>query len=264
MGEIIAVANQKGGVAKTTTVINLAAALGRKGYKVLMVDADSQGSLTIASGIKQADDLEVTLASKMYERAGDNEVDNDVMDAIMNIAEQIDLIPGNITTAPLETYLVNVIGRELLLRDILNEVRDEYDYILIDCMPSLGMMTLNALVAADNVLIPVQAEYLSVKGLNQLLGAVKSVKGRLNRNLGVKGIVITMLKTNTRYGKDIVSKIEELFGNNIHVFEAQIPNTIKVAEASIAGKSVIEYCPESKAAEAYLKLGEELIRDGKK
>ena len=187
MGKVISVANQKGGVAKSTTTLNLGVGLARQGKKVLLIDADPQGSLTASLGYVEPDDIGTTLATIMMNIINDEEIAEE--EGILHHEEQVDLLPANIELSALEVTMSNVMSRELIMKEYIDTMRSRYDYILIDCMPSLGMMTINALVASDMVLIPVQAAYLPVKGLQQLIRTISMVKKRLNRKLTIQGIL---------------------------------------------------------------------------
>ena len=202
MGKVISVANQKGGVAKSTTTLNLGVGLARQGKKVLLIDADPQGSLTASLGYVEPDDIGTTLATIMMGVINEEEINEE--EGVLHHAEQVDLLPANIELSALEVTMSNVMSRELIMKEYIDTMRSRYDYILIDCMPSLGMMTINALVASDMVLIPVQAAYLPVKGLQQLIRTISMVKKRLNRNLSIQGILLTMVDFRTNYAKDIM------------------------------------------------------------
>ena len=202
MCKVISVVNQKGGVAKSTTTLNLGVGLVRQGKKVLLIDADPQGSLTASLGYVEPDDIGTTLATIMMGVINEEEIVEE--EGILHHEEHVDLLPANIELSALEVTMSNVMSRELIMKEYIDTMRSRYDYILIDCMPSLGMMTINALVASDTVLIPVQAAYLPVKGLQQLIRTISMVKKRLNRKLTIQGILLTMVDFRTNYAKDIM------------------------------------------------------------
>ena len=235
-GKVISVVNQKGGVGKTTTTVNLGIGLARAGKKVLLIDADPQGSMTVSLGHDEPDDIEITLASVIGAMINEEEISEDF--GIIHHEEGIDFLPANIELSGLEVSLVNVMSRETLLRGYIEMVRNNYDYILIDCMSSLGMVTINALVASDSVVIPVQAAYLPVKGLEQLIKTIFKVKRQLNRKLKIDGILLTMVDMRTNHAKDIANKVHEAYGANVEIFKSVVPLSVRAAETSAEGKSI--------------------------
>lgn len=257
---VIAVANQKGGVGKTVTCVNLGIGLAREGKKVLIIDADPQGSLTISLGFSEPDRMEYTLATAMMKIINDEEMD--IKEGILYHEEGVDVLSGNIELSGLEISLIGVISRETILREFISYLKGGYDYIIIDCMPSLGMLTINALAAADSVLIPVQAAYLPVKGLQQLIKTISRVKRQLNPGLKIEGILLTMVDNRTNYAKDISAQVYEAYSSSINVFEVEIPLSVRAAEISAEGSSIYEYDPKGKAACAYTKLIKEVISHG--
>ena len=259
---VIAVVNQKGGTAKTTTVENLGIGLARQGKKVLLVDTDPQGSLTISLGYPRPDELDVTLFDLLNKTI--NEAAVNVGEGILHQPEGIDLIPANISLAGLEVALVNTMNRERVLKQFLEPIKGNYDYVLLDCMPSLGMLTVNALAAADAALVPVQANYLSAKGLEQLLQTINKVKRQINPKLRIEGILLTMVDGRTNYGKEISSLIRDTYGGHIKIFNAEIPRSVRAAEISAEGKSIFLHDPKGKVAESYQDLTKEVLRNAEK
>ena len=250
MSHIIAIANQKGGVGKTTTCTNLGIGLAQEGKQVLLIDSDPQGSLTISLGYDRPDQLLITLS--------------DIMEKVMvenTIAPNEGLLPHEegVTIMP-EVSLVNAMNREKILKQYLDSMKRQYDYVLIDCMPSLGMLTINALAAADSVIIPVQAQYLSAKGLEQLLQTINKVRRQINPKLKISGILLTMVDSRTNYAKEISTLLRDTYGSKIKVFATDIPHSVRAAEISAEGKSIYSHDPKGKVAEAYRELTKEVLK----
>lgn len=259
--KVIAITNQKGGVGKTTTTVNLGVGLAKDGHRVLLIDADPQGSLTVSLGIKDPDELDESLATVMTASIEDMQLPPET--GIIQHNEGVDLMPSNIELSGIETGLFNTMSREFVLRNYINSVKQDYDYILIDCMPSLGMMTINALVAADSVIIPSQPNFLSTKGLNLLLRSISKVKRSINPNLRVEGILLTMVDSRTNNAKDIISSLRQSVGQNIRVFDTEIPHSVRAAESALAGVSIFTHDKSGKVAAAYENLTKEVSNIGR-
>ena len=249
MCKVYAVASQKGGVAKTTTAINMGVDLARKGYKVLLVDADAQGSLTAGLGYSQPDSIEKTLANIMEMEVNEEPYEWDY--GILHHSERVDILPSNIELSGLEVSLVGVWSREKILSRYIEKVRNYYDVIILDSMPSLGLVTINVFAAADRIIIPVQAAYLSLKGLEQLIKTIGRVKKILNPGVGIEGIVITMLDIRTNYARDIVKLLNSAYGDAVRIHKTMIPFSVRAAEATAEGVSIFMHDPKGKVALAY-------------
>lgn len=261
-GTVTAVVNQKGGTGKTTTCENLGIGLAMEGKKVLLVDTDPQASLTISLGYPIPDRISPTLSDLMKKIVSDQPIKSG--EGILHHPEGVDLVPANIELAGMEVSLVNVMSRESVLKQYLDSVKKEYDFILLDCMPSLGMLTINALAAADNVIIPVQAQYLPAKGLEQLLQTVNKVKRQINPKLRIEGILLTMVDGRTNYAKDISALIRENYGGKLKVYQTDIPRSVRAEEISAEGKSIFRHDPKGKVAEAYRVLTKEVLQNAEK
>ncbi len=255
MGKIIAIANQKGGVGKTTTSINLSAALAENGKKVLVIDSDPQGNTTSGFGIEKNE-----LENSIYELLlGDCSVEECV---IKKENARLSILPANVNLAAAEVELIDAPSKEFILKREIDYIRDKYDYIIIDCPPSLSLLTINALTTADSVLVPIQCEYYALEGLSQLIYTVNLVKSRLNPELDMEGVVFTMYDSRTNLSEDVVQNVRSVLKQ--HIFDTIIPRNIRLAEAPSRGLPINEYDPRSAGAEAYSSLAKELIRKNRK
>lgn len=259
---IMAILNQKGGTGKTTTCENLGVGLAMEGKKVLLVDTDPQASLTICLGHPVPDQLSPTLSDMMGKILSEQPIAPG--EGILHHPEGVDLMPANIELSGLEVSLVNAMSRETILKQYLDTVKQNYDFILLDCMPSLGMLTVNALAAADNVLIPVQAAYLPAKGLEQLLQTINKVRRQINPKLRIEGILLTMVDSRTNYSKDISNLIRENYGGKLKVYKTDIPRSVRAEEISAEGTSIFKHDPKGKVADAYRVLTKEVLNNAEK
>lgn len=250
MSKIIAIANQKGGVGKTTTSVNLAACLASLGKKVLLVDIDPQGNTTSGLGINKAD-----VANCIYDVLINDVHPKDAM--VGTSVPGLTVIPATIQLAGAEIELVPTISRELRLKKSLHMVKHEFDYVLIDCPPSLGILTINSLTAADSVLIPIQCEYYALEGLSQLLNTVRLVQKHLNTTLQIEGVLLTMLDARTNLGIQVIEEVKKYFQQK--VYQTIIPRNVRLSEAPSHGQAIITYDPKSKGAEVYLELAKEVV-----
>ena len=256
--KITALCNQKGGVGKTATTVNLGIGLAREGKRVLLADIDPQGSLTASLGYQNPDQMENTLAEILGRIISEEPLTPG--EGIIHHAEGVDLLPANIELSGVEVTLVNIMSREMVLREYLNSIRDRYDVILLDCCPSLGMLTINALAAADEVIIPAQAHYLSLRGMEQLIRTIFNVKRKINPGLEIAGILITMADMRTNYSREIIDLLRNTYGSDLRIFDSIIPLSIRAAETSAEGKSIYLHDPAGKVSAAYAALTQEVLK----
>lgn len=257
MCKVIAIANQKGGVGKTTTTANLGVSLGNMGKKVLLIDLDGQANLTMSFGI-EPDELEYTISELIEKRVNSYNYQIDRLKYTIEV-EGIDIIPSDIRLSSMETKMVNTINRESILKNIIQEFEEEYEYILIDCAPSLSIITINALVSADSIIIPVQSHFLALKGMEDLMQTIGQVKTQINPNLKIEGILLTMFDKRTRLSKEIETTVRDIYSEDIKVFQFPITIATKIAEAPSQGKSIFAYDPNSDVATCYEILALEVV-----
>lgn len=262
MSKIIAVVNQKGGVGKTTTTLNLGYALANHGKKVLLIDLDPQGSLTISLGQDSNDELQNTIADLMGMAIMDQPLPA-TDEYILHIGK-LDLIPCNIELSATEVNLVDTMSREMILKYVIHEFKYDYEYIIIDCSPSLGMLTVNALAACDSIIIPVTPEYLSARGIQLLFDTIRRTRNRINPNIKIDGILFTMYTERLNLTKEMKKMLEETFGKIVNIYQTCIPKSVRVGESALQNQSVIEYAEKNKVSLAYNKLAQEVLEDAVK
>ena len=251
MGRTIAIANQKGGVGKSTTAINLSSCLGEMGQKVLTIDMDPQGNTTSGMGVEK-NEVENTIYELLL---GESKLEDCIIP--LNF-DNLSLIPSNVNLAGAEIELIGVEDKEFILKNAIDQVRDQYDFIIIDCPPSLNMLTINAMTTADTVLVPIQCEYYALEGVTKLLESMKMVKTRLNKSLDTYGVLMTMYDSRTSLSNQVVEEVQSYFGDK--AFKTLIPRTVKISEAPSFGEPVITYAPQNKGAKAYMNLAKEVIK----
>ncbi|HIV74897.1 MAG TPA: AAA family ATPase [Candidatus Pseudogracilibacillus intestinigallinarum] len=255
MGKIIAVTNQKGGVGKTTSTVNLGASLALLGQKVLLVDIDPQGNATSGVGINKGD-MDQCVYNILVDDIDAREV------CVPTDVENLSIIPATIQLAGAEIELVSAMSREVQLKKSLEDLKSDYDYILIDCPPSLGLLTINALTASDSVIIPVQCEYYALEGLSQLLNTIRLIQRHLNKQLMIEGVLLTMLDARTNLGLQVIEEVKMYFQDK--VYKSIVPRNVRLGEAPSHGKPITVYDPKSKGAEVYLELAKEVMEVGEK
>ena len=259
---VIALINQKGGVGKSTTTVNLGVGLAKQGKKVLLIDADAQANVTMSLGYTRPETIPITLPNIIEDIIDEKPFDAE--QCILHSNEGVDLLPSTIELAGYEAEIINAKNRERVLKTYIDKVKPNYDYVLIDCMPSLGMFPINAMAAADSVIIPTQPHFFSAKGLEQLLRSVSKVRQNINPTLKIDGILMTMVMPRTKITKEVIETVRNAYGQRIKVFDTQIPFSIHTVEAAAAGKSIYAFEPRGKVAEAYRQFSKEVADIGEK
>lgn len=259
--KVIAITNQKGGVGKTTTTFNLGVALAKQGKRVLVVDVDPQSNLTTYAGWYDENELKYTLTDLMEQSMNDEEIKT--KESILHHSENVDLIPSNLSLSALENSLTYAMSREYTLRNCLSSIKDDYDYILLDCQPSLGMLTINALASANSVIIPVQSEYFALRGMTDLFKIINKVRRQINPTLKIEGALLTLVDSRANLPKEIATQLKENYGSILKLFNTQIPRAVKTAESTSSGGSVFTYDKSGTVANAYSSFAKEVLNDGK-
>ena len=259
--KVIAITNQKGGVGKTTTTFNLGVALAKQGKKVLVVDVDPQSNLTTYAGWYNEDELKYTLSDLMEQSMNDEEIKT--KKSILHHKENVDLIPSSLNLSALENSLAYAMSREYTLRNCLSVIKNDYDYILLDCQPSLGMLTINALASADSVLIPVQRQYFALRGMTDLFKIINKVRRQINPTLKIDGALLTLVDRRTNLSKEIEKQIKDNYGSILNVYDTQIPRAVKTAESTSSGESIFSYDKNGLVAEAYSSFAKEVLSNDK-
>ena len=259
--KVIAITNQKGGVGKTTTTFNLGVALAKLGKRVLVVDVDPQSNLTTYAGWYDENELKYTLTDLMEQSMNDDEIKT--KESILHHRENVDLIPSNLSLSALENSLTYAMSREYTLRNCLSSIKEDYDYILLDCQPSLGMLTINALASANSVIIPVQSEYFALRGMADLFKIINKVRRQINPTLKIEGALLTLVDSRTNLPKEIETQLKENYGSILNLFKTQIPRAVKTAESTSSGGSVFSYDKNGTVANAYSSFAKEVLNDGK-
>lgn len=259
--KVIAITNQKGGVGKTTTTFNLGVALAKQGKRVLVVDVDPQSNLTTYAGWYDENELKYTLTDLMEQSMNDDEIKT--KESILHHKENVDLIPSNLSLSALENSLTYAMSREYTLRNCLSSIKEDYDYILLDCQPSLGMLTINALASANSVIIPVQSEYFALRGMADLFKIINKVRRQINPTLKIEGALLTLVDSRTNLPKEIETQLKDNYGSILNLFKTQIPRAVKTAESTSSGGSVFSYDKNGTVASAYSSFAKEVLNDGK-
>ena len=259
--KVIAITNQKGGVGKTTTTFNLGVALAKQGKRVLVVDVDPQSNLTTYAGWYDENELKYTLTDLMEQSMNDDEIK--IKESILHHSENVDLIPSNLSLSALENSLTYAMSREYTLRNCLSSIKDDYDYILLDCQPSLGMLTINALASANSVIIPVQSEYFALRGMTDLFKIINKVRRQINPTLKIEGALLTLVDSRANLPKEIATQLKDNYGSILKLFNTQIPRAVKTAESTSSGGSVFSYDKSGRVANAYSSFVKEVLNDGK-